>query len=152
QFNNAWVSLKPLRTEGQGLPGGPEEYDNIQICIPMGVGVRKVFSKEWSAGLEVQFTKTFTDYIDDVSGVYYDNALLEEANGEMAAFLADPSLGAGRIDEAGINPTATGQQRGDKEDLDAYFFVTLNAQYKIFKYRTGSKKYRTRIQRQKIVF
>ncbi len=152
QFNNAWVDLRPLNTEGQGLPGGPETYNNIGVCIPMGVGVRKAFSKQLSLGLELQYTKTFTDYIDDVSGFYYDNAAIEEAYGEMAAYLADPSLGSGPIYEAGLNPTVAGQQRGDSKDLDAYLFFTFNASYKIFKYRTGSKKYRARIRRQKIVF
>ncbi len=67
QFNNTWVQLQPLGTEGQGLPGGAEEYKNIQLCIPMGVGLRRAFTKQWSGGLELQYTKTFTDYIDDVS-------------------------------------------------------------------------------------
>lgn len=152
QFNNAWVPLRPLRTEGQGLPGGPEEYNNIGVCIPLGFGIRKAFSKQWSMGLELQYTKTFTDYIDDVSTVYYDNEVIREVNGDMAAYLADPSIGVGPIYDLGINPTATGQQRGDPDDLDAYLFVTVNAHYKIFKYRSGSKKYRARIRRQKIVF
>ena len=154
QFNNAWVNLRPLRTEGQGLPGGPEEYQNMGLCIPMGVGVRRSFSKQWSLGLELQYTKTFTDYIDDVSGVYYNEQAIREANGlngEMAAYLADPSLDL-LIEEGIYGATAEGQQRGDSKDLDAYIFLTFNAQYKIFKYRSGSKKYRARIRRQKIVF
>ncbi len=157
QFNNAWVDLRPLGTEGQGLPNGPEEYNNIELCIPMGVGVRKSFSKHLSLGLELQYTKTFTDYIDDVSGVYYDNEAIEEAYGEVAAYLADPSLNLlYTTDPSGIpyylNATTTGQQRGDSKDLDAYLFLTANVHYKIYKYRSGSKKYRARIRRQKIVF
>jgi hypothetical protein len=65
KFNNAWVELKPLRTEGQGLEGGPDEYSNFSLCIPMGIGIRKQLSKVLSVGLEMQYTKTFTDYIDD---------------------------------------------------------------------------------------
>jgi hypothetical protein len=152
QFNNAWVALRPLNTEGQGLEGGPDPYENNGLCIPMGFGIRKAFSKQFSMGLELQYTKTFTDYIDDVSGVYFDNEAIREANGDIAAFLADPSLGYGPIYDLGINPTVAGQQRGDSKDLDAYLFLTFNAHYKIFKYRSGSKKYRARIRRQKIVF
>lgn len=152
QLNNAWVDLKPLGTEGQGLPGGPEEYATTQLCIPMGVGVRKALNKQWSIGLELQFTKTFTDYIDDVSGVYYDNEAIRQARGSEAAYFADPSIGEGPLYEAGLNPTATGQQRGDSEDMDSYLFMKFQLQYKLVKYRSGSKKYRSRIRRQKIVF
>ncbi len=145
-LNNGYVQLKPLGTEGQGLPGGPEEYSNYQFCIPMGIGVRKAFSKQWSGGFELQYTKTFTDYIDDVSGVYYDNEAIEAAYGPVAAYLADPSLGEVP------GQTNTDQQRGDTKDLDAYLFFKFQMHYKIYKYRSSSKKYRTRIRRQKIVF
>jgi len=152
QFENTWVQLKPLGTEGQGLEGGPDEYSNLQLCIPMGVGLRKAFSKTLSAGLELQYTKTFTDYIDDVSTSYFDGDALAAAHGPIGAFLADPSLGVGPLYEDGYNPTAAGQQRGDEKDLDAYLFMKLQVHYKLIKYKSGSKKYRTRIRRQKIVF
>jgi len=148
QFENTWVRLKPLGTEGQGLPDGPEEYNNLQICVPMGVGLRKAFSKQLSGGLELQYTKTFTDYIDDVSTVYYDNEALRVAHDDVGAFLADPSLGLQEIGD----PTAAGQQRGDDTDLDAYLFMKFQLHYKLIKYKSGSKKYRTRIRRQKIIF
>jgi hypothetical protein len=146
---NGYVELRPLGTEGQGLPNGPEEYKLLQFCIPMGVGVRKALAKNWSAGFELQYTKTFTDYIDDVSGVYYDGDAIAAAYGPLAQYLADPSL---HEPEAGPAPTAAGQQRGDPTDLDAYIFFKFQLHYKVFKYKTSSKKYRTRIRRQKIVF
>ena len=152
QFENSWVRLKPLGTEGQGLPDGPEAYNNIAVCVPMGIGLRKAFSKTLSAGLELQYTKTFTDYIDDVSTEYYDNDAIGAANGPVAAYLADPSIGTGRLYAFGMNPTATGQQRGDPDDLDAYLFLKAQVHYKLVKLKSGSKKYRTRIRRQKIVF
>jgi len=145
-LNGAYVDLKPLGTEGQGLPDGPEEYNNFQFCIPMGVGLRKALSKQWSAGLELQYTKTFTDYIDDVSGVYYDNEVLEAEHGAVGAYLADPGL------DKIPGQTVTGAQRGDSEDLDAYIFLKAQFHYKLYKYKTSGKKYRTRIRRQKVVF
>jgi len=152
QLNNQWVDLRPLGTEGQGLPGGPPQYSTTAICVPMGAGVRKALSKQWSIGLELQYALTFTDYIDDVSGVYFDNEVILAERGPEAAFLADPSLGTGDLYNAGLNPTATGQQRGDPEDNDAYLFMKVQLQYKMAKYRSGSKKYRSRSRRQKIVF
>jgi hypothetical protein len=146
QFDGTWVELRPLGTEGQGLPDGPDEYALMQICIPMGVGIRKALNKTMTIGLELQYTKTFTDYIDDVSGVYYDRAALEEARGPLAAYLSDPSLG--EIP----GQTNTGQQRGYSNHNDGYIFLKAQLHYKLFKYRSSSKKYRTRARRQKIVF
>lgn len=146
QFNGGWVDLQPLHTEGQGLPNGPENYKLTQIGIPMGVGIRKGLSKRTSVGLELQYTKTFTDYIDDVSGEYYDPVLLEEAYGPVSAYLSDPSLGAvpGQTD--------VGAQRGYSDHNDGYLFLKAQVHYKLFKYRSSNKKHRARIHRQKIVF
>ena len=151
RYNNAWVRLKPMRTEGQGLPGGPDEYKNVQVCIPLGFGIRRAFTKNWSGGLELQYTKTFTDYIDDVSTRYYDPQALVDARGPVAAYLANPALNT--PEAGGIYATGIGQQRGDETDLDAYLFLKFQFHYKIYKYKTqGGHKYRTRIRRQKIVF
>ncbi len=150
-INNAYVPLRPLGTEGQGLPNGAEEYDQFQLCIPMGLGLRKAITKQWSIGLEMQYTKTFTDYIDDVSTSYYNPEALADAHGDLAAYLANPALD---LPEAGGSwATAPGAQRGDPTDLDAYLFLKFQLTYKVFKYKTqGGHKYRTRIRRQKIVF
>lgn len=152
QFENTWVRLKPLGTEGQGLPGGPEEYSNFALGIPFGVGIRKALSKNLSFGLEMQYTKTFTDYIDDVSTEYYDNDAILALRGEQAAFLANPSLRLPQVLRESGDPTTTGQQRGDPTDLDAYLFMKFQVHYKLTKYKSSGKKYRTRIRRQKIVF
>jgi hypothetical protein len=103
----AWVKLQPLHTEGQGLPGGPPQYKRVGFVIPMGVCWRTIIQKKWSIGLELNYRKTFTDYIDDVSGVYYDKAALENAYGSTSAILSDPNKG--------LIPGATnaGEQRGD---------------------------------------
>ena len=146
QFDGSWVELRPLGTEGQGLPGGPEEYSLTGICIPMGVGIRKAMNKTMTVGLELQYTKTFTDYLDDVSGIYYDKQDLVDARGPVAAYLSDPSLG--EIP----GQTSTGQQRGYPDHKDGYLFFKLQFHYKIFKYHSQNKKYRTRARRQKVVF
>lgn len=146
QFNNQWIRLKPLSTEGQGLPGGPEEYSNFTLAIPMGIGIRKAVNKNVSIGFNLQYTKTFTDYIDDVSGEYFNNEVIQAERGEIAAFLADPNLG--RIPGQG----SPRDQRGDPDDLDAYLFLKFHLHYKLNQYRSSSKKYRARIRKQKIVF
>lgn len=144
KYGGNWVNLQPLSTEGQGLPGGPKKYKRVSLCIPYGIGMKYSLTKDWAIGLEIGMRKTFTDYIDDVSGVYYDNADLAAAKGDMAAALADPSLNNYPA-ELGGNATgavqsAVGEQRGDKKDKDAYMFINITAAYKIpYKRKTRSK-------------
>jgi len=44
------VELRPLHTEGQGMPGGPKEYSKIAVCIPFGAYYKFVYKKIWSLG------------------------------------------------------------------------------------------------------
>ena len=125
KYHGTWYNLRNLHTEGEGLPGGPKEYSNFSVCIPVGIGVRKMINKKWSIGGEISFRKTFTDYIDDVSGNYYDKAKLAAAYGPVAAALSDPSLG----DIPGA--TSTNFQRGNPKYKDAYMFFTVTVGYKI---------------------
>ena len=106
------------------LPGGADEYSNFGLAIPMGFGVRKAVNKTISIGINLQYTKTFTDYIDDVSGNYFDNEALLAEHGPEGAYLADPNLG--------LIPgqSAPGQQRGDPDDLDAYLFLKFHVHYR----------------------
>lgn len=118
-----WTKLYPLHTEGQGLPGGPAQYSRFAISIPMGAAWRMILNKEWCVGLELNYRKTFTDYIDDVHGTYYDNKSISDAYGPTAALLADPSKG--EIYSATLpNADGTGAQRGDK-NFDSYASVQI---------------------------
>ena len=144
KYGGHWVSLQPLGTEGQGLPGGPKKYKRVSLCIPYGIGMKYALTKDWAVGLEIGMRKTFTDYIDDVSTDYYDKAALLAARGEVAVALADPSLAHYPIElggnATGADQTAAGQQRGDPKDNDAYMFINVTAAYKIpYKRKTRSK-------------
>jgi hypothetical protein len=137
-YNGSWVNLQPLSTEGQGLPGGPKAYRKISTCIPFGFGYRLNLSRKLTLGLEYNFRKTTTDYIDDVSGVYYDKNLLLQYKGPVAVALSDPSKG----DIPGAtspNADGTRAQRGDIQ-RDSYMCIELKIGYFL---DTKSKK-RTR--------
>lgn len=109
-----WTNLRPLKTEGQGLPGGSRPYGPISFGIPMGVGYKTGIDALWRLSIELSYTQTFTDYLDDVSGKYYDNADIEYHYGSTSAYFADPSSGA--------FPTWTyeGELRGDSKHKDGY--------------------------------
>jgi hypothetical protein len=133
--NGNWYALRPLGTEGQGLPGGPKEYSPVSICFPLGLGAKIAIDQRWSIGAEYGMRYTLTDYIDDTGGKYYSNSAIKAAHGNIAAYFADPSLmtypkelgGA----SAGVWQAAPGQERGNPKYKDAYMFMTLNVNYKI---------------------
>ena len=130
--------LRNLNTEGQGLPGGPVDYGYVSFGIPFGVGFKLGLGRVWRMSFELSYTKTWTDYLDDVSGEYYDNAAIEAAYGAEAAYWADPSSGA--------FPTWTnpGEMRGDKRQKDAYFFLNVSFIKNLQQKRHGKVKWRYR--------
>ena len=118
-----YISLQPLHTEGQGLPGGPKQYKRVAISLPVGVAFHAILNKYWSVGLEFCYRKTFTDYIDDVSTTYYDKIALAEAYGPTSALMSDPSKGD--IPTASSpNANGTRAQRGDK-NKDSYMSLQI---------------------------
>jgi hypothetical protein len=73
--------------------------------------------RRFSFGVELQARKTFTDYLDDTSTQYADNDAIQQNSGTKAATLADPNLTN--------TPRKTGIKRGNPENPDNYFFLTL---------------------------
>lgn len=91
-YQGAWRNLQPIGTEGQGMAAYPDRkpYSLFQVSIPFGIDLRYNFARRFFTGLEFGMRKTFTDYLDDVSGTYADNELIEAEKGVVAAYLADP--------------------------------------------------------------
>ncbi len=133
-LDGKWYDLQPLGTEGQNVDASMKPYSLWQFSIPIGIGFKYAFDKQWGIGLEYGIRKTFTDYIDDVSTNYYSPALLKEANGNIAAALAN------RTGEIGGNQSwvAPGQQRGQPSYKDAYMFLMFNVNYKLKKKRSNN--------------
>lgn len=117
-INGEWTNLKPLRTEGQGLPGGVEEYGNFNFGIPLGIGFKLGITPFWRIGMEVSYNKTFTDYIDDVSTNYYDPEILASEVGGDAVYAANPAI-------ENHSWFTKDMQRGNPNDNDAYFFANI---------------------------
>lgn len=153
-FGGKWYPLRDMGTEGQGLEDGPDKYSLFTVVLPVGAGVRWELNPQWTLGLELVHRITFTDYMDDVSTVYYDNQKIEEAYGELAAYFANPTLGY-YIDEAGreipLNSTFTGAQRGDPSDDDSYMTATVNVYYKLAQKRFKRGRGRVTKRRQRRV-
>lgn len=128
QYNGKWTALQPLGTEGQGL-NGTDKYKRIGLSIPYGVGFKYKVDNLVTVSLDIGIRKTFTDYIDDVSGNYYDKTLLEAGSGIAAATLSDPSNGSHS------NWTIAGEQRGDPSDKDSYLFAVVSINYRFANFK-----------------
>jgi hypothetical protein len=114
------VYLKPLSTEGQGVDPDRKPYNLTQFAIPVGVGIKFRINDNTVLAYEVSVRKTFTDYIDDVSTTYFDQATLAAARGQKAVEMAY------RGDELkNGNPTYpdNGSIRGGSKYKDWYYFT-----------------------------
>ncbi|MEY4604859.1 MAG: hypothetical protein RIT43_2151 [Bacteroidota bacterium] len=107
EYNDEWIELQPLGTEGQGSSLSDEgNYSLTQLSVPLGVGVRFSLGKRSSIGFEYGLRKTFTDYLDDVgSNGYVDASILSEENGPLAAALSNRSIDGSRFGKRGTDST-----------------------------------------------
>jgi hypothetical protein len=94
EYQGDMVELQPLGTEGQGSSlNSKDPYSLTQFVIPMGIGFKLNIGKRSAISFEYGIRKTFTDYLDDVGGDYVNSVALTQENGNLAARMADPSLG-----------------------------------------------------------
>ncbi len=132
-YNDQWVPLQPLGTEGQGtlFYSDRRPYGLTQVAIPFGIGVRAALSSNMGIGFEFGARKTFTDYIDDVSSTYVEKEILLAERGELAWELSvrkDEYLGEEVI-------PAPGELRGDPTNKDWYFISGITISYFFLKNR-----------------
>lgn len=117
KYNGKTYNLKKLNTEGQGLPGGAKPYSRLSIIIPITLGFCRDINPKTSVFCEFTLRKSFTDYLDDVSTVYYDNLALEFFKSSETAALADRHT-TGTV-------AAHGQRRGNSTQNDTYFTLVF---------------------------
>jgi hypothetical protein len=125
-YRGQWVDLQSLGTEGQqtGLSQYPEPYGLVQFAIPMGAGVRFALTDLIDLEVETGFRKTFTDYLDDVSGEYVERGTLgyeQMQNNPTSIALMD------RIDpvEYPDGAAVVNGIRGDNTQTDWYIFTCV---------------------------
>jgi opacity protein-like surface antigen len=120
--------LKPLSTEGEGFVAGKNSYNLTQMAIPFGAGVKFSLSDNINVGVEVGYRKLFTDYLDDVSSTYVDQAALLANRGPEAVELAY----RGNELKNGNPYPAAGSIRGGAKNKDWYYFTEFTASFRIF--------------------
>lgn len=109
-YQGQTYELRTLETEGKSYP-------NSTIAVPFGLGIKYNIAGRLSLGAELGYRTAYTDYLDDVSGVYADKSKLGNA---ISVALSDRSVGQ----------TATaGTQRGDLRPHDTYMFLGFTISY-----------------------
>lgn len=136
RYQGDWVYLQPLGTEGQTDPSysGVKKYRLFSFAIPIVGGFKFSVSPDWNIGIEAGFRKTFTDYLDDVSGQYPSYASLPGGSTGLAARLSDRS---GEVNN-GENSGKPGYQRGYSPQTDDYLMLGISVSYTIMKMKCPS--------------
>lgn len=118
ELDGTTYDLREMGTEGQ-FRG--EEYNTTQWGIAYGIGFKFDLSYRWSVDVALSGRRLFTDYIDDVHGVYADIRDIRAQRGDIAAALADRS---------GEPPVGlAGRQRGNGKKSDTYVFLGVGLNY-----------------------
>ena len=136
QLNGLWYELQKLGTEGQGLASYPDRnyYSLYELSIPFGGGIKFKISESVNFNLEMGWRLTFTDYLDDVSGLYPDYYTILENRGIIAADLSNRTAEVLGQSEPFIYPD--GAQRGNPDVGDYYFTLHLGLSYNIISYNS----------------
>jgi hypothetical protein len=114
-FQGGTRSLRPLKTEGQ-----VKTYNDKTVVIPYGLGIKYNLSGKFTIMADMGYRYAFTDYLDDVSGVYPN----KQGMGTTARLLSDRS---GEI--TGNYIGTAGSQRGDFKSHDTYFFLNFTISF-----------------------
>jgi hypothetical protein len=117
-YNGNTYELNTYRTEGQSLV---KTYKKEALAIPYGAGIKYNFTTKWSIIGEIGYRTAFTDFLDDVSGVYPDKSTLNDAT---RVALSDRSG-----ENTGIYTGSAGSQRGDFRKHDTYMFAGISLTY-----------------------
>jgi hypothetical protein len=109
--------LRPLSTEGEGLPDFPNRktYSLYQFCIPFGAGFKFKSTDKWEISYEFGYRWLVTDYLDDVSKTYVSLEILNLRKGPKAAELA--------YRKNDVPFSEEGLPRGNSKVKDYYFFT-----------------------------
>ena len=127
------VYLRPLSTEGQGMPTYPDrkEYSVINAAFPIGGGLKVFVGNTLMITAELGLRYTSYDYLDDVSKSYVPLDSLAAYRGQAAA---DFSFRSDELEGFDGNYPDYKFQRGDSKANDWYWFggITVGIYFQSF--------------------
>ncbi len=113
-LNGKTYDLRDYQTEGV-------LYKKFSMAIPFGIGLKYMVSKKIALECQLGFRKTYTDYLDDVSGVYPNIQKRFSDGGMVSATLTDRS-----IEKYGVPINKDGYKRGNPGYKDWYMSATVS--------------------------
>lgn len=114
EYKGQTYNLQEYETEAE------KSYSLMSVSIPMGLGVKYNFKRGLTFAFEIVYHKTFTDYLDDVSGKFANYNKVLYSQGEAAAHFSDRSRELEPRFDYQKNELVN---RGNPLKLDAYTFV-----------------------------
>lgn len=129
------IYLQPLSTEGQGTSAYPQRkpYGLTEFAIPFGGGIKYNVNENMRLAFEVGIRRLFTDYLDDVSGFYADEAVLFNERGPRSvkyAYRGDEVPGDNLAYPDNGYPVKDAE-RGNPKSKDWYYFTGLHLTFRI---------------------
>lgn len=122
-YRGEWVALQPIATEGF-------EYKKMVMTLPYGAGFFFTLNKKHRIGFEINYRKTFTDYLDDISGQYPTDPGDDYTRGLiLRTSQLDPNLST--ADPAAYASHTWGAKRGEVSHKDSYIAMSFNYSYVI---------------------
>jgi hypothetical protein len=112
-IGNGDEPLRAYNTEGQS-----QSYKRVQLSIPYGIGIKFNAGEKLGIGIEWGPRKTYTDYLDDVSGTYPGSVVPTDNKNNFT----------NRTTNASASP---GSMRGNPTTKDWYFFYGISLNYKL---------------------
>ena len=123
-LDGKWYALQPLHTEGP-----LNTYNRIDYTIPAGGGVNVTIGKKYRLGWELGFSKTGTDYLDDVSTSYADPATFDGNEIAMALQNRNPEKSDIESYAELSGNYLVNQKRGSPKFDDYLIYSTFNISY-----------------------
>lgn len=125
EYQGKMYDLQALGTEGQldEYYTGNSRYKLYNLALVYGGGLKYQATKNLVLGVDFSIRRTFTDYLDDVSGYYVPEISLPEADKGIASQLYN------RSKELGDYSNKTGKQRGTLDGNDDYATFQLQVSW-----------------------
>ena len=117
-----------MGTEGQGTSDGGERYATTGFAVPFGFGFKLNLGHFSALNFEWGMRRTWTDHLDDVSGLYASLAVLEEEAGPLAEMLSES-----QIQREGNLEDPDGQMRGYGGLDDRFAVMNVSFTFRIDK-------------------
>lgn len=109
------IVLRDLKTEGV-------DYGSYTAAIPFGIGIKYIFKRQYAFEANLNFRRTFTDYLDDVSTKYTDLSKKSLATQQIA----DRSY-----EVLGVANNKAGYKRGNPDYNDWFMTISASLVYRI---------------------